>query len=232
MIKDIIKNSEEKMKKTISVLNSELSTMKAGRANPTMLDRIQVEYYGSLCPLNQVANVSAPEPRVLMITPWEKPLLKDIERAILKSDLGLNPSNDGSVIRLIIPELTEETRKNLVKNVKKPLLKDIERAILKSDLGLNPSNDGSVIRLIIPELTEETRKNLVKNVKKTGEDAKVAVRSVRRDANEKIKALKKDSDISEDEIKKGEDQVQKITDSYVKEIDNIISAKEKEIMSI
>ena len=114
----------------------------------------------------------------------------------------------------------------------KPLLKDIERAILKSDLGLNPSNDGSVIRLIIPELTEETRKNLVKNVKKTGEDAKVAVRSVRRDANEKIKALKKDSDISEDEIKKGEDQVQKITDSYVKEIDNIISAKEKEIMSI
>jgi len=185
MIKDIIKNSEEKMKKTISVLNSELSTMKAGRANPTMLDRIQVEYYGSLCPLNQVANVSAPEPRVLMITPWEKPLLKDIERAILKSDLGLNPSNDGSVIRLIIPELTEETRKNLVKNVKK-----------------------------------------------TGEDAKVAVRSVRRDANEKIKALKKDSDISEDEIKKGEDQVQKITDSYVKEIDNIISAKEKEIMSI
>ena len=181
MIKDIIKNSEEKMKKTISVLNSELSTMKAGRANPTMLDRIQVEYYGSLCPLNQVANVSAPEPRVLMIT---------------------------------------------------PLLKDIERAILKSDLGLNPSNDGSVIRLIIPELTEETRKNLVKNVKKTGEDAKVAVRSVRRDANEKIKALKKDSDISEDEIKKGEDQVQKITDSYVKEIDNIISAKEKEIMSI
>jgi len=185
MIKDIIKNSEEKMKKTISVLNSELSTMKAGRANPTMLDRIQVEYYGSLCPLNQVANVSAPEPRVLMITPWEKPLLKDIERAILKSDLGLNPSNDGSVIRLIIPELTEETRKNLVKNVKK-----------------------------------------------TGEDAKVAVRSVRRDANEKIKVLKKDSDISEDEIKKGEDQVQKITDSYVKEIDNIISAKEKEIMSI
>ena len=185
IIKDIINNSEEKMKKTISVLNSELSTMKAGRANPTMLDRIQVEYYGSLCPLNQVANVSAPEPRVLMITPWEKPLLKDIERAILKSDLGLNPSNDGSVIRLIIPELTEETRKNLVKNVKK-----------------------------------------------TGEDAKVAVRSVRRDANEKIKALKKDSDISEDEIKKGEDQVQKITDSYVKEIDNIISAKEKEIMSI
>ena len=116
MIKDIIKNSEEKMKKTIGVLNSDLSTMRAGRANPTMLDRIQVEYYGSPCPLSQVANVSAPEPRVLMITPWEKPLLKDIERAILKSDLGLNPSNDGSVIRLIIPELTEETRKKLVKN--------------------------------------------------------------------------------------------------------------------
>lgn len=119
MIKDIIKNAEEKMKKTISVLESDLSTMKAGRANPTMLDRIQVEYYGSMCPLSQVANVSAPEPRVLMITPWEKPLLKDIEKAILKSDLGLNPSNDGSIIRLAIPELTEETRKALVKNVKK-----------------------------------------------------------------------------------------------------------------
>ncbi|MDS0524898.1 ribosome recycling factor [Clostridium sp. SHJSY1] len=185
MIKDIIKNSEEKMKKTISVLKSDLSTMKAGRANPTMLDRIQVDYYGSPCPLTQVANVSAPEPRVLMITPWEKTLLKDIEKAILKSDLGLNPSNDGSVIRLVIPELTEETRKNLVKNVKK-----------------------------------------------TGEDAKVAIRSVRRDANEKIKSLKKDSEISEDEVKKGEDNVQKVTDSYIKEVETIITSKEKEIMSI
>ncbi|MGL5867545.1 ribosome recycling factor, partial [Clostridium chrysemydis] len=119
MIKEIKKNAEDKMKKTIVSLEHELSTMKAGRANPTMLDRIQVEYYGSMCPLNQVANISAPEPRVLQITPWEAPLLKDIEKAILASDLGLNPSNDGAVIRLIIPELTEETRKNLVKNVKK-----------------------------------------------------------------------------------------------------------------
>lgn len=184
-MKNIIKNSEEKMNKTISKLKSDLSTMKAGRANPTMLDRIQVEYYGSLCPLSQVANVSAPEPRVLMITPWEKPVLKDIERAILKSDLGVNPSNDGSVIRIIIPELTEETRKTLVKNVKK-----------------------------------------------TGEEAKVAVRSIRRDANDKIKALKKESDVSEDEIKKAEDDVQKKTDSFIKEIDKIIDAKEKEIMAI
>ena len=119
MIKEVIKNAEEKMKKTLSVLESDLSTMKAGRANPTMLDRIQVDYYGSMCPLSQVANISAPEPRVLMITPWEKPLLKEIEKAILKSDLGLNPSNDGSIIRLVVPELTEETRKILVKNVKK-----------------------------------------------------------------------------------------------------------------
>ena len=185
MIKDIIKTAEEKMHKTISVLEEDLATMKAGRANPTMLDKIQVEYYGSMCPLSQVANVSAPEPRVLMITPWEKTLLKDIERAILKSDLGMNPSNDGNVIRLIIPELTEETRKNLVKNVKK-----------------------------------------------TGEDAKVALRSIRRDANDKIKALKKSDDISEDEVKKGEDNVQKVTDSFVKDVDSIIAAKEKEIMSI
>lgn len=185
MIKDIIKKSEEKMNKTIGVLKSDLSTMKAGRANPSMLDRVQVEYYGSLCPLSQVANVSAPEPRVLMITPWEKTILKDIEKAILKSDLGLNPSNDGNVIRLIIPELTEETRRDLVKTVKK-----------------------------------------------TGEEAKVAIRSIRRDSNEKIKTLKKNNEVTDDEAKKGEDDVQKVTDSFVKEIDRLIQAKEKEIMSI
>lgn len=185
MIKDIIKTSQEKMNKSKAVLISDLQTMKAGRANPTMLDRIQVEYYGSMCPLSQVANVSAPEPRILMITPWEKSLLKDIEKAILKSDLGINPSNDGTVIRLVVPELTEETRKNLVKNVKK-----------------------------------------------AGEDTKVAIRAIRRDANDKIKALKKDGDISEDEMKKAEDDVQKITDNFVKEIDTIIAAKEKEIMSV
>ncbi len=184
-MKDIINTLEDKMNKTISKLKSDLSTMKAGRANPTMLNRIQVEYYGSMCPLTQVANVSAPEPRVLMITPWEKAIMKDIEKAILKSDLGLNPSSDGSVIRLVIPELTEETRKNLVKNVKK-----------------------------------------------TGEEAKVALRSIRRDANDKIKAQKKDSDISEDEIKKAEEQVQKKTDVFVKQVDEIVDAKEKEIMSI
>jgi len=185
MIKDIIKNAEEKMKKTISVLESDLSTMKAGRANPTMLDRIQVEYYGSMCPLSQVANVSAPEPRVLMITPWEKPMLKDIEKAILKSDLGLNPSNDGSIIRLVISELTEETRKLLVKKVKK-----------------------------------------------TGEEAKVAIRSIRKTANDKIKSLKKDSDLSEDDVKKAEDEIQKKTDAVVKLVDTIIASKEKEVLSV
>ena len=185
MIKDIINNAESKMKKTVSVLTSDLSTMKAGRANPTMLDRIFVDYYGSQCQLSQVANISAPEARMLVITPWEKPLLKEIEKAILKSDLGINPSSDGSVIRLLVPELTEETRKKLVKNVKS-----------------------------------------------VGEEAKIAIRSIRRDANEKIKALKKDADISEDEIKKGEEDVQKVTDIYIKDIDAKIAAKEKEIMSV
>lgn len=185
MIKDIISKADEKMKKSISVLKSDLSTLKAGRANPTMLDRIEVEYYGSMVPVNQVSNISAPEPRVLMITPWEKSSLKDIEKAILKSDLGINPSNDGSVIRLVIPELTEETRRNLVKTVKK-----------------------------------------------YGEDTKIAIRAIRRDANDKIKALKKDSDLSEDEVKKSEEDIQKRTDSYVKEVDKVIEAKEKEIMAI
>ncbi|MDR5586898.1 MULTISPECIES: ribosome recycling factor [Clostridium] len=185
MIKDIIKNAEEKMQKTVTVLKSELGTMKAGRANPSMLDKIQIDYYGSMCPLSQAANISSPEPRVLMITPWEKQLLKEIEKAILKSDLGLNPSNDGSIIRLVIPELTEETRKDLVKKVKK-----------------------------------------------TGEESKVAIRSIRRDANDKIKALKKDGDVSEDQIKKGEDDVQKKTDAIIKDIDKIIVDKEKEILAI
>lgn len=185
MIKDIIAKSEEKMKKTISVLKSDLSTLRAGRANPTMLDRIKVDYYGSPCPLSQVANISAPEPRVLMISPWEKSLIKEIEKAILVSDLGINPSNDGSVIRLVVPELTEETRKNLVKVVRK-----------------------------------------------TGEESKVALRSIRREANDKVKALKKDGDITEDELKSAEDKVQKTIDTYVKEVDTLITAKEKEIMSI
>lgn len=185
MVKDIIKSTDDKMTKTISVLKNELATMKAGRANPTMLDRIQVECYGSMMPINQLGGVSAPEPRVLLIQPWDKSSLKDIEKAILKSDLGINPSNDGSVIRLIVPELTEETRKNLVKNVKK-----------------------------------------------AGEDAKVAIRSIRRDANDKIKTLKKDSTITEDEAKKAEDNIQKETDRFIKEIDKMVEAKEKEIMAV
>src|SRR3712207_1650439 len=165
MIKDILNKSKEKMDKSISVLKKELSSMKAGKANPSMLDKIKVEYYGSETPINQLANVSSPEPRVLLIQPWDKNSLKDIERAILQSDLGLNPSNDGSVIRLIVPELTEETRKEIVKKVKK-----------------------------------------------MGEEAKVAIRSIRRDANDKVKNLKKDNEITEDEAKEGEDSVQKITD--------------------
>lgn len=185
MIKEIIHNAEEKMNKTISVLKKELSSMKAGRANPTILDRVEVEYYGSMVPISQVGNVSAPEPRIILIQPWEK---------------------------------------NSIKN--------IEKAILKSDLGLTPSNDGSVIRLVIPELTEETRKNLVKTVKKTGEEARVAVRSIRRDSNDKIKALKKNSEISEDDMKKAEDDIQKKTDNFIKEIDKIVENKEKEIMSV
>lgn len=185
MIKDIIKNADEKMNKTVQSLQHQLSTLKAGRANPTMLDRIQVEAYGSMVPLNQVGNVSAPEPRVLLIQPWDKSTIKAIEKAILKSDLGINPSNDGQVIRLVVPELTEETRKNLVKNVKK-----------------------------------------------YGEDAKVAIRSIRRDANDKIKSLKKNSEISEDESKKAEDTIQKETDKFIKTLDQMVATKEKEIMSV
>lgn len=185
MIKDIFKIADEKMQKTIAVLKKDLGSMKAGRANPAMLDKIEVEYYGTMTPVSQVGNISVPEPRILQIQPWDKTAIKAIEKAILKSDLGLNPSNDGTVIRLMIPELTEETRKNLVKTVKK-----------------------------------------------NGEETKVAIRSIRRDCNEKIKNLKKGSEISEDEIKKAEEDIQKKTDNFIKEIDKILEEKEKEIMAV
>ena len=185
MIKEIISIADEKMNKTIAVLKHEFASMKAGRANATMLDRIHVECYGSFVPLNQLANISAPEPRVLLIQPWDKTSMKDIEKAILKSDLGLNPSNDGSAIRLIIAELTQETRKTLLKTVKK-----------------------------------------------TGEEAKIAIRSIRRDANDKIKTLKKNNEVTEDEVKKSEDTIQKETDKFIKEVDKMIDSKEKEIMVV
>ncbi len=181
----IISTLKDKMSKTIDVLKSDLSTLKVGRANPNMLDRIEVEYYGTMTKLNQVANISTPESRIIMIQPWEKNILKDIEKAILKSDLGLAPNNDGSTIRLIIPEMTEETRKNTVKKVKK-----------------------------------------------IGEDSKVAIRTIRREANDKVKSLKKDNEITEDDMKKSEDEIQKITDKFVKNIDDLVADKEKEIMSI
>lgn len=185
MIQEVMTFADEKMNKTIAVIKNELASMKAGRANSKMLDRIEAEYYGTMTPLSQLANISAPEPRVLLIQPWDKNSIKAIEKAILKSDLGINPSNDGSVVRLVVPELTEETRKNLVKTVKK-----------------------------------------------TGEEGKVAIRSIRKECNDKLKNLKKETDLSEDEIKKAEDNIQKKTDSYIKEIDKIIEFKEKEIMTV
>lgn len=185
MVKEVYKASEEKMGKTIAVLKKELASLKAGRANPSILDKIVVPYYGTPTPINQLANIAAPEPRLLTIQPWDSKIIKEIEKEILKSDLGLNPSNDGKLIRLIIPELTEETRKNLVKVVKKH-----------------------------------------------GEEAKVAVRSIRREAIEKVKSMKKEGTISEDDEKKGEEDIQKLTDNHIRDIDKIIELKEKEIMEV
>ena len=185
MVKDILKTADEKMSKSIHVLKSELASMKAGRANPKLLDKIEVEYYGTMTPINQLANISVQEARILLIQPYDKNSIKEIEKAILKSDLGLNPSNDGTAVRLIIPELTEETRRNLVKSVKK-----------------------------------------------AGEECKIAIRSIRRDANDKIKSLKKNNEITEDDAKNAEDKIQKETDQHVKEVDRIIKEKEEEIMTV
>ena len=176
---------QEKMDKTLANLDSEFGTIRAGRANPHVLDRIMVEYYGAPTPLQQVANISVPEPRMIQIQPW---------------DAGL--------------------------------IKDIEKAILASDLGLTPANDGKVIRLVFPELTEERRKELVKDVKKKGEEAKVAIRNIRRDANDAVKKEAKANEISEDDQKQLEDKIQKLTDEYVKKIDQAIDAKSTEVMTV
>lgn len=176
---------EGKMEKTISSLDSEYTTIRAGRANPHILDKIQVDYYGTQSGLQAVANITVPEARVLQIQPWEASLIKEIEKAIICSDIGITPSNDG-------------------KN----------------------------IRLVFPELTEDRRKELVKDVKKKGEEAKVAIRNVRRDANDSIKKQNKNGDISEDEQKQAEDKVQKLTDKYVAIVDKMIDDKSKEIMTV
>lgn len=185
MIKEVLNASQEKMKKSIEVLKKELQSLKAGRANPSMLDKITVDYYGTPTQVSQLGTISTPEPRMIVIQPWDKKAIKDIEKAIQKSDLGINPTNDGQVIRLLVPELTEETRKNIVKVVKKH-----------------------------------------------GEDAKVSIRAIRRDSNDKLKNLKKDGTHSEDDIKKTEDEIQKLTDNYIKDIDKMVEQKEKEIMAV
>lgn len=179
-----LKVFEDKMQKSYNNLLEEYTTIRAGRANPHVLDKVVVDYYGSPTPLQQVANISVPEARMIQIQPWESSLLKDIEKAILVADLGLNPTNDGKVIRLVFPELTEDRRKELAKDVKKK-----------------------------------------------GEEAKVAVRNVRRDGNVAFKKLK-GTEISEDEIKDLEDELQKITDKYVAKIDKMVEAKSKEIMTV
>ena len=176
---------EDKMNKTLDNLMAEYGTIRAGRANPKVLERIRVDYYGTPTPIQQVGNVSVPEPRMLLIQPWEKSLLKAIEKAILTSDLGINPTNDGSVIRLVFPELTEERRKELSKDVKKK-----------------------------------------------GENAKVAIRNIRRDANDTFKKQEKASEISEDDLDELTEKVQKLTDKMIEKVEKAVEAKTKEIMTV
>ena len=179
-----LKVYDTKMQKTQASLESELATIRAGRANPHVLDKITVDYYGMQTPLQQVANISVPEARMIQIQPWERSLIKAIEKAILVSDLGINPSNDGTVVRLIFPELTEDRRKELVKDVKKK-----------------------------------------------GEAGKVAIRNIRRDGNDAFKKLK-GTEVSEDEIKDLEKELQKLTDKYIEKIDKIVEAKSKEVLTV
>ena len=179
-----LKTFNDKMQKSYDFLTEDLASIRAGRANPKVLDKIKVDYYGTPTPIQQVGNVSVPEARIIQIAPWDKTLIKDIEKAIMASDLGITPSNDGTVIRLVFPELTEERRKQLSKDIRKK-----------------------------------------------GEDAKVAVRNVRRDGNDSFKKLK-GTEVSEDEIEDLNDELQKITDKFIKDIDVIVEEKNKEIMTV
>ena len=185
MTKSTIAAAKEKMTKTISVTQKELATLRAGRANAQVLDRVMVDYYGSPTPINQMGNITSPEPRMLVISLWETKMISEVEKAIQKSDIGINPTNDGKVIRLVFPEPTEERRKQLTKQAKKMV-----------------------------------------------EDGKVAIRAIRRDAMDQFKKMKKDSQITEDDQKSAEAELQKVTDSFIKDLDRIGAEKEKEIMSV
>lgn len=184
-MKALQKDLQAKMEKTIEALKYEFTTIRAGRANAQMLDKVRVDYYGTPTPINQVGAISVPEPRTLMINPWDKTAMADIEKAIRNSDLGLNPTNDGQVIRISVPALTEERRKELAKKANK-----------------------------------------------VSEEFKVRIRNERRDANDKLKKMEKEGSITEDELKKGQDDVQKLTDKFVKEIDTLLAAKEQDIMAV
>ena len=185
MYKAVIEDTDDSMQKTVEVVKKDFASLRAGRATPGLLDKITVDYYGTPTPVNQLANVSVPEARLLVIQPWDK---------------------------TVIPAL--------------------EKAILKSDLGITPNSDGVVIRLAVPQLTEERRKDLVKVVKKKAEEGRVAVRNVRRDANDLLKSEQKDGNITEDDLRRSQDEVQKLTDKYIKEIDQVMANKEIEIMQV
>lgn len=184
-MKQTLNNCQEKMNKSLVALGDDLATIRAGRANPHVLDRLMVDYYGSPTPIQQVGNITVPEARILQIQPWETTLLKAIEKAINESDLGINPSNDGKVIRLVFPELTEDRRKDLTKDIKKK-----------------------------------------------GENSKIAIRNIRRDALETLKKMEKANEITKDDVESGEKEVQKLTDKYVNDIDAVVEKKSKEILSV
>jgi len=185
LINEVKSTAQDKMEKAVQVLKRDLMSLRAGRANPALLDKVIVDYYGSPTPVNQLANISTPDPRTLFIQPWDKSAVAQIEKSILKSELGLTPNNDGSAIRITIPPLTEERRTDLVKVARK-----------------------------------------------TGEEAKVAVRNVRRDANDELKKLEKNGEVNEDSSRRGQDEIQKLTDQFIKEVDKVVADKEKEIKEI
>ena len=185
MIDDVMNTARDKMQKSCAAYERDMMGLRAGRANPKLLDRIMVDYYGTPTPIPQIGNISSPEPRLLVIAPWEPKLIPQVEKAIQKSDLGMNPSNDGKLIRLVVPELNEERRRELTKVVRKG-----------------------------------------------AEEAKVAIRNIRRDAVDQIKKMKKNSEITEDDQKDAEDEIQKMTDKAIKDVDSIYAKKEKELMEV
>ena len=236
MIDETLFEAEEKMERAVEHAKEEFAAIRTGRATPAMFSRILVDYYGAPTPITQMASVGIPEPRMVIVKPYDASQLGPIERAIRDSDLGVNPNNEGTQLRIHLPQMASitvpEARMAVIKPYDMSQLAAIEKAIRDSDLGVNPTNDGQVLRVIFPQLTEERRRDLVKMARAKGEDAKVAIRNIRRRAKEELDRIVKDGEAGEDEVGRAEKELEQVTKRHVDVIDELLRHKETELLEV